>query len=666
MSKRVSLSEGSFFGILIFATLLLNGCGGGGSSPRSDVSGVDTTAPTVESTSPVNGAPDVLVNTTISATFSEAINEATLPNNFIVSAVSGGGTVSGSLSFSPGLRTATFLLPPSTTLTPNTIYNVTITTGVTDLANPPNPLAAPVSWAFTTGSSIDNTPPSFGVNGPQLNAGSTSSSSIFLSWNAATDNTTPANQIRYVICQSTADGGCSSIPFPTTGVVFYETIGTTNFSISGLQSGTYFFVVRARDSVGLMDENTAQSSAKTPGKFVSLDGSQNANCTVSNPRLCGSDATSPSVAMIGSTLYLTWSEANNIYVRSLNTTSKIWSAATPVSVAENQARRPRIASSATSILYITYTECDSGGVNCKIFVKQLSGGNWVPVPISGTALNVDSSKSASDSAIAFDSGGVPYVVWVEPDISGAKQVLVKHFDLNTSTWIQDGGPLNVDSAKDGAKPAIAIDGAIVKVAWSECTSDPSNCDLHVKALSGSAWTLASPGSLKTNPFLPTSHPRDPSLTFVNGVLHLAWHESDNKAYVRKEEGGVFTAPVAVADVSAASNVSLGATATAVGSQVPYLVFADNAPRSTRIFVKRWDGTAWVTEGDLSKNNGALNMTGGSTTASTMDSSIAFLQGTPYVAWSERGACIFEPPSSAVQVCGQDNSSVYQIYVKRLE
>lgn len=112
----------------------------------SDSTMYDTTPPTVSSTSPTNGATDVAVDITITATFSEEMDGSTITTiTFLANDDSSNiaGTVS---TLTQGDTTATFT--PTTTLEYNTTYTAAITTGVKDLAG--NVLEAGYTWSFTT------------------------------------------------------------------------------------------------------------------------------------------------------------------------------------------------------------------------------------------------------------------------------------------------------------------------------------------------------------------------------------------------------------------------------------------------------------------------------------------------------------------------------------
>lgn len=111
----------------------------------------DTTAPTVLSTSPVNGSSGLAINKNIAATFSESLDPTTVnASNFTLTANSGATIVSGKVTYNDNGKVATF--NPDGDLVANTLYTATITTGTTDLAG--NLLAANVAWTFTSGAAV--------------------------------------------------------------------------------------------------------------------------------------------------------------------------------------------------------------------------------------------------------------------------------------------------------------------------------------------------------------------------------------------------------------------------------------------------------------------------------------------------------------------------------
>ncbi len=87
------------------------------------------------------------------------------------------------------------------------------------------------------------------------------SSSVRLSWQAASDLVSPAGDLVYEICRATAAGGCGTFRTDYT-----TTAGARTLDATGLQADQrYFFVVRARDRAGNRDANSVQVSGRTLG-----------------------------------------------------------------------------------------------------------------------------------------------------------------------------------------------------------------------------------------------------------------------------------------------------------------------------------------------------------------------------------------------------------------
>ena len=126
----------------------------------------DTNAPTVSSTIPTDTVTGVPINQTVNATFSKAMDPATIITaNFTVTG--SGGTVTGTVAYVAASQIATFT--PATNLAPSTTYTNTITTGATDLAG--NALVSDFVWSFTTGAQIE-------TNLMSINLGSASTFAI--------------------------------------------------------------------------------------------------------------------------------------------------------------------------------------------------------------------------------------------------------------------------------------------------------------------------------------------------------------------------------------------------------------------------------------------------------------------------------------------------------
>lgn len=147
----------SLFKMMSVATLLmvvfLSGC------DKDDEQGI---APTVLSSTPGDGSVDVAINSAISATFSQIMDEATVTNlHFLLK--NGSANVAGAMAYDGTTATMT----PLADLLPQTLYTATIT-GAKNAQG--KSIARDFSWSFTTGSAPDNSAPIIASTIPAENA----------------------------------------------------------------------------------------------------------------------------------------------------------------------------------------------------------------------------------------------------------------------------------------------------------------------------------------------------------------------------------------------------------------------------------------------------------------------------------------------------------------
>jgi hypothetical protein len=133
-----------FVAFLVVAFMV--GCGGSGGGSADNI------APTVSSVAPANAAIGIALNSKITATFSEAMNPATITTSTFT-LKQGTTVVSGVVTYAG----TTAIFKPTNNLAVSTTYTASVTTGVTDLAG--NALAVAKTWSFTTGTTADTTAP---------------------------------------------------------------------------------------------------------------------------------------------------------------------------------------------------------------------------------------------------------------------------------------------------------------------------------------------------------------------------------------------------------------------------------------------------------------------------------------------------------------------------
>ncbi|MBC7961752.1 MAG: Ig-like domain-containing protein [Steroidobacteraceae bacterium] len=151
---------------------------------------LDSAAPTVTGTINANNATGVPINTKVGATFSKAMDSTTI-NSTTFTFKQGTATVPGKVSYS-GLNA---VFTPDSNLAPNTLYTATITTGAKDLTVPGNALASNFVWSWTTGGTLDITPPKVITENPaNLAANVTINSVVRATFDKAMDPLTITSQ----------------------------------------------------------------------------------------------------------------------------------------------------------------------------------------------------------------------------------------------------------------------------------------------------------------------------------------------------------------------------------------------------------------------------------------------------------------------------------------
>jgi hypothetical protein len=132
---------------ICFTAFLLLVVATGCSDPDETGGNPGLTPPTVASVAPLAGAAGACPNTLVTATFTKAMNPATIKASTFVLTGPNATAVPGQVTYNAASNTAIFT--PSGTIALNTSYTATLTTGVTDVFG--NHLLRNFAWSFTTG-----------------------------------------------------------------------------------------------------------------------------------------------------------------------------------------------------------------------------------------------------------------------------------------------------------------------------------------------------------------------------------------------------------------------------------------------------------------------------------------------------------------------------------
>ena len=152
----------------------------------------DTTPPTVIGVSPASGATGVATGTTVTATFSEAMDATTIATSTVDLRDPSGAVVPAAVTYDSPSLTAT--LTPGVLLAPSTTYTARVkggATGVKDLAA--NPMTIDFTWSFTTAAAPPpaTTPPTVTAVSPASGAtGVATGTTVTATFSKAMDATT--------------------------------------------------------------------------------------------------------------------------------------------------------------------------------------------------------------------------------------------------------------------------------------------------------------------------------------------------------------------------------------------------------------------------------------------------------------------------------------------
>ena len=282
--------------VLIAATVLAVVALGAGYSVRQNLP-PSASAPTVTFTSPAYEATGVPINTKILATFSEAMDPATITASTFTLR-QGTTSVPGTVSYAG--TTATFA--PSSDLAANGVHTATINTGAKDSSG--NALAANFIWGFTTSPIRDTTPPRVVSTSPVFAVAV--NSNISATFSEAMDPTTIAAST-FMLRQGTT---------PVSGTVTYGSTTATfapSTTLAANSAHTATITTGARDLAGNPLQNdfvwglttsTSQSAcSQAPVALGSADGfAVLAGSTVANTgptTVTGDLGVSPGTAVTG-------------------------------------------------------------------------------------------------------------------------------------------------------------------------------------------------------------------------------------------------------------------------------------------------------------------------------------------------------------------------------
>jgi hypothetical protein len=244
---------------------------------------------------------------------------------------------------------------------------------------------------------------------------------------------------------------------------------------------------------------------------------------------------------------------------------------------------------------------------------------WQELPATG-----GSSFSAAD--ITRKSNNTPVIAFAESSSSGTNTNLIVR-EWNGSAWQNLGEALDRRLLNGVSQPAIAMmsnDRPVV--VWVERSPSSLNGSLFVKRWSGTSWQAIGSGLDKVT----ANAAQNPAITLdaTNSPI-VAWEEFDGAGYniyVKRRVGATW---VFLGDaVARGYGASIAFDKTTGDIILAYSTNATLAGDTGKVFVKKWNGTAWVDYGTGQALNRSL------TRSASFPSLALDARGFPTVAWVE--------------------------------
>ena len=336
----------------------------------------DITPPTISFVIPANGTTGVVVTTTASADFNEAMDATTINSSTIELRNSSNVLIAAAISYNAATRTAT--LTPSSALANSTAYTVTIkgtASGVKDVAG--NALASDYNWSFTTVAG-DITPPTVSsvtpVNGATGVAVTATASAVF---NEAMDAAT--------INSSTIELRNSSNVLITTAVSYNAATRTATLTPSAaLANSTVYTVTIKGTASGVKDMAGNALASNYNWSFTTVAGDITPPAVSSVTPVNG--AAGVSVSTIASAVFNEAMDATTINGSTIelrNSSNVLIAAAVSYNAATRTATLTPSAALANSTVYTVTVKGTSSGVKDVAGNAMVNNYNWSFTTVAG-------------------------------------------------------------------------------------------------------------------------------------------------------------------------------------------------------------------------------------------------------------------------------------------
>lgn len=301
-----------------------------------------------------------------------------------------------------------------------------------------------------------------------------------------------------------------------------------------------------------------------------------------------------------------------------------------------------------------YADGQWGGYAAQTWLFRYAGPG--PNPGSRQITNSTTPGSANHSSDAWAKepslssvGNALYVGWVEtgrPFEASWNHIYSKKY-TSIAGWVDLGGTATSLDSEYGAysesqTPSVALVGGAPWIAWYKWNNSGVPWALWAKSWNGSAWQGGLVGTVAAGGQPDRAFQGRSQLTDVAGTPCMAFLEVDKGfspnrtlVYVKCLTGGAWTLEGSTSLNTNASGNTVATSVSMIGDgKNPWVAWTEyttpsltNGPSTAgQVYVKQWNGSSWIALG------GSLNVNFANIAE---DAAITWLNGKPYVAWTER-------------------------------
>lgn len=242
----------------------------------------------------------------------------------------------------------------------------------------------------------------------------------------------------------------------------------------------------------------------------------------------------------------------------------------------------------------------------QVFVKRWEKSRWVAL---GDTLNRDKRQNAAYTAMAVNPQGQPVVAWTEKNndsqgkLTGSGKLYVARWDGQTWKTFSDSPSLSPGTVSDIPRLALDRQGNPY-VQWSEMPPDFNGDSVYVSRWTGKEWQVIDRGSLSSD-ISSSSRSRAIVVNKQNQPI-LAWSVQLYQEGVGSLGFAVYAGTwngknwVPIGGMLSSNKDYYGAGPSIVLDAQDRSVVAwheSGGGKGYNVYVKRWDGTAWVAYGE---------------------------------------------------------------------